>query len=186
MPGTTYPETTYAVLGLVDKVPGSSGYDLVAIADRSFAHFWPISQTLLYRELNRLAELGWVTAQRIDEGRSPTKWIYYTTSSGQAVLVEWLAKPAERISTFRSGFLLRFFFAHRMPPEKVSSLLIDYQADLTTHRDDYAALVEKLAHQSTPAARIGRLTALHGLRTAEARLQWAADVEAELQQEPIQ
>jgi PadR family transcriptional regulator, regulatory protein AphA len=134
MTRATFPETTYAVLGLVDKVPGSSGYDLVAIADRSFAHFWPISQTLLYRELNRLAELGWVTAQRIDEGRSPTKWIYQTTPSGQAVLVEWLAKPAERISTFRSGFLLRFFFAHRMPPERVSSLLTDYRAELTARR----------------------------------------------------
>ena len=42
------PETTYAVLGLVDKLPGSSGYELGAVADRSFAHFWPISQTLLY------------------------------------------------------------------------------------------------------------------------------------------
>jgi PadR family transcriptional regulator, regulatory protein AphA len=185
MAAASYPETTYAVLGLVDKVPGSSGYDLVAIADRSFAHFWPISQTLLYRELNRLAELGWVTTQRIDEGRSPIKWIYHTTPSGQAVLVEWLATPAERISTFRSGFLVRFFFAHRMPPEKVGSLLIDYQAELTAQRDEFAALVDKLAHPSAPAARIGRLAALHGLRTAEARLQWAAEVAAELQQEPI-
>lgn len=42
------PETTYAVLGLVDRLPGSSGYELVAVTDRSFAHFWPISQTLLY------------------------------------------------------------------------------------------------------------------------------------------
>jgi PadR family transcriptional regulator, regulatory protein AphA len=184
MTRATFPETTYAVLGLVDKVPGSSGYDLVAIADRSFAHFWPISQTLLYRELNRLAELGWVTAQRIDEGRSPTKWIYQTTPSGQAVLVEWLAKPAERISTFRSGFLLRFFFAHRMPPERVSSLLTDYRAELTAQRDDFAALVDKLAHQSAPAARIGRLAALHGLRTADARLQWTDEAEAELQQQP--
>lgn len=182
--GRTYPETTFAVLGLVDKVPGSSGYDLAAIADRSFAYFWPISQTLLYRELNRLAELGWVTARRVDEGRSPPKWIYHTTPSGQAVLLEWLATPAERISTFRSGFLLRFFFAHPMPAEKVSSLLAEYHDELTAQRGELEAIVDKLSHQSAPAARMGRLAALHGLRTAEARLQWVADTEADLQQEP--
>jgi hypothetical protein len=52
------PDSTYAVLGLVDNVPGSSGYDLVAVVGRSFAHFWPTSQTLLYRELDRLRDLA--------------------------------------------------------------------------------------------------------------------------------
>jgi len=57
------PETTYAVLGLVDKLPGSSGCELVAVADRSFAHFWPISQTLLYTARHR-------TQDRLVCGRS--------------------------------------------------------------------------------------------------------------------
>ena len=75
------PDTTYAVLGLIDKVPNASGYDLVAVAGRSFAHFWPISQTLLYRELERLAELGWVAATRVDQIRAPSKWTYQTTAT---------------------------------------------------------------------------------------------------------
>lgn len=182
--GISLPETTYAVLGLVDKLPRSSGYELVALADRSFAHFWPISQTLLYRELNRLADLGWVSAARVDQGRAPSKWVYETTPAGQEVLTEWLTAPAEPISTFRSGFLLRFFFAHRMRPEQVRSLLADYRTTLTAQRDDFVVLVDKLAHLPTPAARIGRLSALHGLRTAEARLQWVAEADAELADEP--
>ena len=177
------PETTYAVLGLVDKLPGSSGYDLVAVADRSFAQFWPISQTLLYRELNRLTDLGWVTATRVEQARSPSKRVYATTPAGQRVLADWLGTPVEQTSTFRSGFLLRFFFAHRIPPEQVRSLLADYRTALTTQRDDLEALVDRLGHLPARAARIGRLTALHGLRTAQARLQWVAEAEAELENE---
>jgi len=178
---TALPESTYAVLGLVDKLPRSSGYDLVGVAGRSFAHFWPISQTLLYRELNRLADLGWVNATRVEQERSPSKWIYETTRPGQEALTDWLADPATARGTVRSGFLLHFFFAERMRPDQVRALLEDYRAALTAQIDEFSELVEKLATMSTPGARTGRLSALHGLRTAQARLQWIVDVETEFE-----
>lgn len=181
---TSLPESTYAVLGLVDKLPGSSGYDLVAVADRSFAHFWPISQTLLYRELNRLAELGWVSATRVEQTRSPGKWIYECTPSGRGAMAGWLAAPVEHAGTFRSGFLLRFFFAHLMSPAQVRSVLADYRTALTTQRDAFSVLIDKLSTRPTPSTNIGRLAALHGLRTAEGRLLWVAEAEAELGIEP--
>jgi hypothetical protein len=43
------------------------------------------------------------------------------------------------------------------------------------------AIMDKLAAVSTPTARAGRLTALHGLRTAEARLRWGEEVETQLE-----
>ena len=174
------PDTTYAVLGLIDKVPGASGYDLVAVAGRSFAHFWPISQTLLYRELDRLTGLGWAAATRVEQLRAPSKWIYHTTSAGQQALADWLATPTPPTSSFRSGVLLRFFFAYRMHPDQVRSLLTDYRSALQGQQAEFMATMDKLEAVSTPAARAGRLTALHGLRTAEARLQWIDEVEAQL------
>lgn len=177
------PETTYAVLGLIDKVPDSSGYDLVAMADRSFAHFWPISQTLLYRELNRLVELGWVTATRVEQTRAPGKWLYRITPKGRRVLVEWLHRSAPMLSIFRSAALLRFFFAHRMSPSQVAALLEQYRDALGRQRDELSAIVDKLASVPTLAARTGRLGALHGLRTVEARLAWIDEAEAELTNE---
>ncbi len=107
------PETTYAVLGLVDKLPGSSGYELVAVADRSFAHFWPISQTLLYKELNRLAELGWVVASRVERARSPTKSVYRSTPSGREALAGWLATMSQHTESFRSSWVLRSLNANQ-------------------------------------------------------------------------
>jgi PadR family transcriptional regulator AphA len=174
------PDTSYAVLGLIDKVPGASGYELVAVAGRSFAHFWPISQTLLYRELDRLTGLGWVAATRVEQRHAPSKWTYQTTTSGQQALTDWLATPAPATSSFRSGVLLRFFFAYRMEPDQVRSVLADYRSALQAQHDELMAIMDKLAAVATPAARAGRLTALHGLRTAQARLQWIEEAEAQL------
>jgi PadR family transcriptional regulator AphA len=174
------PDTTYAVLGLIDKVPGSSGYELVAVAGRSFAHFWPISQTLLYRELDRLTGLGWVTATRVEQLHAPSKWTYHTTAAGQQALADWLTTPTLPTSSFRSGVLLRFFFSYRMDLYQVRSLLVEYRSVLQVQQEEYLAIMDKLAPVSTPAARAGRLTALHGLRTAEARLQWVNEVETQL------
>lgn len=172
------PETTYAVLGLVDKAPGASGYDLVGVAGRSFAHFWPISQTLLYRELRRLTELGWVSATRVEQTQLPGKWIYETTAAGRQALTDWLDTPAGHTSTFRSSVLLRFFFAHRMSPPQLRELLAGYRQALQAQRDELQAVADKLTQVPTPAARTGRLAALHGIRTTDARLGWIDEAEA--------
>lgn len=173
-----YPESTYAVLGLVDKVPDSSGYELAAVVGRSFAHFWPISHTLLYRELERLADLGWVAATRVEQIRAPGKWTYQTTAAGQQALVEWLAGPCPPKGTFRSGLLLRLFFAYRMHSSQVRALLEDYRRALQSQCDEFQTIADKLEAMATPEASAGRLTALHGLRTAQARLAWTDEVEA--------
>jgi PadR family transcriptional regulator, regulatory protein AphA len=177
------PDTTYAVLGLIDKVPSASGYELVAVAGRSFAHFWPISQTLLYRELDRLTGLGWVAATRVEQLHAPSKWTYHITQAGQQGLADWLATPTPATSSFRSGVLLRFFFAYRMDPDQVRSLLADYRTALQAQAEELTAIMDKLAAVSTPAARAGRLTALHGLRTAEARLRWVEEAQAQLDED---
>ena len=174
------PDTTYAILGLIDKVPGASGYELVGVAGRSFAHFWPISQTLLYRELDRLGGLGWVAATRVEQLHAPSKWTYRITAAGQEALADWLAAPTPASSSFRSGVLLRFFFAYRMHPDEVRSLLADYRSALQAQAEEFVAIMDKLEAVATPAAQVGRLTALHGLRTAEARLRWVEEVEAQL------
>jgi DNA-binding PadR family transcriptional regulator len=172
------------VLGLVDKVPGCSGYDLVAVAGRSFAHFWPISQTLLYRELDRLTDLGWVSATRVEQVHAPGKWTYKITRDGRRALTGWLATPARGSGSFRSPVLLRFFFAYRMHPGQIRSLLEDYRRTLQSQRDEFEAIADKLEGIATPSARMGRLTALHGLRTVEARLAWTDEVEAVLGEDP--
>jgi DNA-binding PadR family transcriptional regulator len=110
------------------------------VAGRSFAHFWPISQTLLYRELDRLTGLGWVAATRVEQLHAPSKWTYHTTTAGQAALAGWLATPTPATSSFRSGVLLRFFFSYRMDLDQVRSLLADYRSALQAQEEAEAQL----------------------------------------------
>lgn len=174
------PETTYALLGLIDRLPTSSGHELATAAERSFAHFWPISRTLLYRELNRLVDLGWVSAERVEQTRVPSKWTYLITDDGEKALVAWLSWPVSTTGSYRNDVLLRFFFADRMSPAEVDGLLEDYRGRLQAQCAEFVALIDKLSSISTSAARMGRISALHGLRTVEARLGWVEEARAEL------
>jgi DNA-binding PadR family transcriptional regulator len=171
------PESTYAVLGLVDKVPDSSGYDLAAVTSSSLDYFWPLSRTLLYRELERLADLGWVTACRVDQSNAPTKWTYRATTAGRRALSAWLRRLPTTDDTTRNPVLLRIFFSHRMSTADTVALLDTYRSQLGSRRDELVALVEKLEGLGTPSATAGWLAALHGLRTTQARLDWTDEVE---------
>lgn len=175
------PESTYAVLGLIDKRPGSSGYELAQIADQSFAYFWPVSRTLLYRELRRLEDLGWVSGTPVPQEKAPEKRTYTVTAAGRDELTTWLAQPWHPKTQMRSGFLLKFFFANRMPPHAVTALLHEYRRELEAQRDELAAVAERLADVSR--ARFARLAALHGLHTANARLAWVDDTLREIGEE---
>lgn len=173
----TLPESTYAVLGLIDERP-ASGYDLASFADRALGYFWPVSRTLAYRELSRLEGLGWLEATNVTQLRYPDKRVWSITEAGRRAVAGWLSTPPEGGSTFRSAFLLKFMFAIRMQPHDLSRLLTDYRESLDTTVRDLAAIIDLL--EDRPEARMGRLAALHGLRSAEARLGWLAEVEQEL------
>ena len=62
----------------------------MAVAGRSFAHFLPISRTLLYWELDRLTgSMG--GGHLVEQLHAPSKWTPHTTTAGQRALAEWLA-----------------------------------------------------------------------------------------------
>lgn len=169
--------TSYAVLGLLEKEP-RSGYDLSAFADRSVAYFWPISRTLVYRELARLERLGLVQGAAVAQERLPDKRLYSITDEGRAALDDWLAEPTFEETRFRSGFLLKFFFGLRVPSERVTQLLDDYRSSLEQELATLRGIEQRLADDRSK--RFGRLAAVYGIRSAEARLGWLREVEAEL------
>jgi hypothetical protein len=70
-----------------------------------------------------------------------------------------------------------------MFPVQVRALLEDYRRAIQSLREELGAITDKLEAVATPQARAGRITALHGLRTAEATLAWTDEVEALLGQD---
>src|ERR671919_173238 len=113
------PPTSYAVLGLLSRRGPMSGYDLTAYADRSVAHFWPISRSLIYRESARLERLGLVRGSDVAQERLPDKRIYEVTEEGRRALDRWLGEASFEPDRGRSSFLLMFFFGERMRPSRV-------------------------------------------------------------------
>lgn len=97
------PAARTATLGLV-AIRATSGYDLVAYADRSIAYFWSIPRSQLYRELARLERLGLIAGTHVPQRSAPDKRVFEITEEGRAVLEAWLESPALPTAPSRNGF----------------------------------------------------------------------------------
>ncbi len=179
---TTLPTTAFAVLGLLSQ-RDMSGYELAAFADQSLAYFWPMHRSLVYRELRRLEEGGFVAGTEVAQDRVPDKRVYRLTELGQAAFDGWLATPGFQPPRLRSEFLVKFFFARQLGHEQRRALLREYRAAVELDLADLQATVERLNER--PEGLFWQLAALHGVRTRQALLQWIADVEQALAAMPV-
>ncbi len=174
---TALPTTAFAVLGLL-SLRDLSGYELAAFADQSLAYFWPMHRSLVYRELRRLEDGGYVAGTEVAQDRVPDKRVYRLTERGRAALDGWLATPGFQPPRVRSEFLVKFFFARRLGREPLGALLRDYRAAVELDLADLQATADRL--NDLPEGFFWQLAALHGVRTRQALLQWIADVEQAL------
>ncbi len=175
------PVTSYAVLGLLSWHP-MSGYDIAQAVDRSIANFWPIAKSQVYRELPRLEELGLVAGTDVQQVGVPNKRTYELTDDGAAALDAWLAGPDIASERTRSGMLVKLFFAHRMGAPEAAGLVGRHRSEAEKQASHLRRVVDELA--GVPHARFSRLTALYGLRHAEATLAWADEVSRDLAEAP--
>ncbi|GJG94472.1 PadR family transcriptional regulator [Cupriavidus pauculus] len=95
--------TQHALLiSLIEKP--SSGYDLARRFDKSIGYFWHATHQQIYRELGRMAELGWIAAEENGKetngdaeagvaDRKSRKKVYYVLPAGQDELVRWVLAP---------------------------------------------------------------------------------------------
>lgn len=165
----TLPATSYVLLGLLDDA-ARSAYELAAFADSSIAHFWPVPRSQLYRELQRLEEIGLVSGTAIAQQRRPDKRVFELTAAGRQALREWLDEPGYPPDRQKNGLLVKLFFAGRASPEQATRLLTEYGTALETSRQDLAAIADRL--DGRPDVVFPWLTALYGLRRVEAALGW--------------
>jgi PadR family transcriptional regulator, regulatory protein AphA len=163
-----------AVLGLLSRRP-TSGYELGSLAERTIAHFWPITRAHIYAELARLEAAGLVTATEVAQRGRPDKRVYAITEAGEAALDAWLAGPELGHERRRHPLLLKVFFGERIPPARLAGLLAEERARLEADRDHFLAVAARL--EGDPRAVWRRATALYGVRCAEGGLAWLDEVE---------
>jgi PadR family transcriptional regulator AphA len=163
----------HAVLGLLSRQP-TSGYELGSLAERTIAHFWPITRAHIYTELARLEAAGLVSATEVSQQRRPDKRVYALTEAGEAALDAWLDGPDLGAERRRHPLLLKVFFGERLAPARLAGLLAEERDRLQAARDHYATVVAKL--EGDPDAVWRRATALYGVRCAEGQLAWLDEV----------
>jgi PadR family transcriptional regulator, regulatory protein AphA len=101
--------TTYAVLGLLCLRPWSA-YELTQQMARSMRFMWPRAESGIYREPQKLVDLGYAMAREEAAGPHRSKLVYSATVEGRHALRQWLGAPSAP-PQFESEALVKFFFA---------------------------------------------------------------------------
>jgi DNA-binding PadR family transcriptional regulator len=106
----------WAVLGvLVDR--SRHGYDIAADLrpEAEIGQVWRVSRQLVYRALERLADLGLIEPRGDEPGDAgPRRTVYAPTRRGRAALTRWLAQPVDHVREVRGALLLKLVLAHRL------------------------------------------------------------------------
>ncbi|CAH0534556.1 hypothetical protein VST7929_02500 [Vibrio stylophorae] len=71
----------------------ATGYDLTKQFSQQVGYFWRASHQQVYRELNKMAQLGWVGYLLEPQDGKPDRKVYTITEEGRAALMLWLEKP---------------------------------------------------------------------------------------------
>lgn len=125
----------HAILGFVHERP-RSGYDLKKAFDHSVAHFWPASQSQIYRTLERLTGAGMVDVEIIQQDGKPNRKVYHITEDGLMELRDWLIAPLP-LNSLREAFLIQFFWADAISSDELETLLEERASKHTERLEFY-------------------------------------------------
>jgi DNA-binding PadR family transcriptional regulator len=130
------------ILGLLSIEP-ASGYDLKKHFESTVDHFFHTGFGSIYPALAALADAGMVECTTIEQDGRPDRKVYRITAAGEKTLRAQLAscEPTHRV---RSELLALFYFAHLMPPQRVSALLDQRIVNMESS-------IHALSHSACPA-----------------------------------
>ena len=105
---TRLTETSYVVLGLIERLQPATAYDLKRAAEGGVEYLWSLPHTQLYSECGRLAEAGLLDEEREEAGRR--RRIYRISKQGRRVLAAWRDEPpGDTAWELRDPGLLKLF-----------------------------------------------------------------------------
>jgi len=101
-------QTSYVVLGLVERAGEATPYDLKRIVSATIGGFFSIPHSQLYAEPERLSGAGYLRERRERGGRRRKH--YALTAKGSKALEEWLRTPTGELYELRDPGLLKLAF----------------------------------------------------------------------------
>ncbi|MBD2128670.1 PadR family transcriptional regulator [Microcoleus sp. ZQ-A2] len=96
----------------------ASGYDLGKRFESSVGFFWKATHQQIYRELTKLEEQGWISAEVIAQENRPDKKLYSVTELGKQQLIEWMVQPGEP-TPIKDDLLVKIFAGYLAPKETI-------------------------------------------------------------------
>lgn len=160
-----------------------SGYDLAKHFDQSIGFFWRATHSQIYRELSKLKDKGFVTAEDIPQRGKPNRILYSVTEAGREALLVWSRQPCAP-DPVKDDFLVRLYGLEHMDVDALREHLVQR---LEGHRDRLAQFTE-IAKATTPdtIGALGRLRGLEiGLRYEREWAEWCEETLAALTPESL-
>ena len=105
----------WAVLGVVAEGP-THGFAVAAVLapDGPLGQVWTLPRPMVYRELDKLIDLGLVTPRAEERSeRGPTRTIVAVTPAGQLAVATWRLEPVEHVRDVRSALMLKLALLQR-------------------------------------------------------------------------
>ena len=158
----------HALLGLLAERP-SSGYDLLKVFEISLAHVWPATQSQLYTELNKLADVDLI---RVASTGARGRKDYEITDEGRAELHRWLVEPAAADSGRRNADLLRVFFLGSLSKREGRALLSQLRDRYAASLAELQAIADEVDGAEVDFDRFGRIALECGLRVTTTLVEW--------------
>lgn len=106
----------------------ATGYEIKKFVEDRFGHFLEVSQSAIYPALGELHRDGLVSCREVRQDGRPDKKVYRLTAAGREALLAGLERSPGR-HRVRSEFIALLLFARWLPPERVSRLLDEREAD---------------------------------------------------------
>jgi PadR family transcriptional regulator, regulatory protein AphA len=167
--------TTYAVLGLLCVQPWSA-YELAQQMARSLRFMWPRAESGIYREPQKLIDLGYATVEEVAAGPRRTKAVYSATPAGRQAFQRWLREPSAP-PQFESEAMVKFFFCDHGTLGDARRALDELQAHAETLLEAFRQATRSHQDNSGPfpeRQHIGTLTGRFVFDYASTLARWAA------------
>ncbi|WP_151481601.1 PadR family transcriptional regulator [Streptomyces albicerus] len=170
----------------------ASGYDLAKGFEASVANFWMATPQQLYRELERMAGEGLVSARVVQQERRPNKRLFSLTEAGREVLRAYVSEGPAKPLAIRDELMVKVQcvdIGDMDGIEAVRAAVAERVERATAKLARYQRMRERMLAGRTEdeylatAERVGPyLTLQGGMALERANLQWGETVLKRLEQ----
>lgn len=125
----TSPSIELALLGFLYQEP-KHGYAIhQELTDPTgLGSVWQIKLSLLYAQLGKLEDAGYLTTTTEPQENKPPRKIFHLTAAGERTFLSWVQSPVKHGRSLRLEFLVKLYFARRQGAA-VAALLLAAQRE---------------------------------------------------------